>query len=99
MAVPFKVGDIVTRDGTDLQKIIEINDVGDLILVECVKEPLGYLNDDGSRGTPWCAIGEQEWNLSRRYEHAGTLVDGLAHPLSCETGPPPFAGMRALGQP
>jgi|JI6StandDraft_1071083.scaffolds.fasta_scaffold79693_1 hypothetical protein len=75
MALPFKVGDIVTRDGTDLQKIIEINDVGDLILVECIKEPLGYLNDDGSRDTPWCALGEQEWNISRRYEYAGSLIE------------------------
>ncbi|MFZ5744450.1 MAG: hypothetical protein ACOY7T_08230 [Pseudomonadota bacterium] len=73
--IPFKPGDIVTRDGTDRQKVLEINDAGDLMLVECISEPLGYLNDDGTRGDPWCKIGEQEWNLTRRYEHAGAVIE------------------------
>ena len=73
---PFKVGDIVTRDGTDLQRILEINEAGDLITVECIKEPLGWLNDDGTRGEPWCRLGDREDNLARRYSHAGNVIEG-----------------------
>lgn len=75
MAIPFKVGDIVSRDGTDLQRILEINDAGDLMLVECIREPLGSLNDDGSRGESWLKVGEQEWNLPRRYQFAGPVIE------------------------
>ena len=63
----FEIGDVVTRGGDDRQKIIDIGDVGDMIEVECVKEPLGWLNDDGTREEPWCKIGDREWNLTRRY--------------------------------
>jgi hypothetical protein len=63
----FEIGDIVTRGGDDRQKIIDIGDVGDMIEVECIKEPLGYPNEDGSRGEPWCKLGDREWNLTRRY--------------------------------
>lgn len=75
MTIPFKPGDIVTRDGTDRQRVIEINDAGDLMLVECIKAPLGWLNDDGSRDAPWCEIGEQEWNLQRRYVFADPVIN------------------------
>ncbi len=71
----FKVGDIVSRDGTDLQRVLEINEAGDLMLVECTKEPLGYLKDDMTRDEPWCRLGEQEWNLTRRYSFAGRTID------------------------
>lgn len=76
MAIAFKPGDLVSRDGTDVQRVLEINDAGDLMLVECIKEPLGSLNDDGTRGEPWLRLGEQEWNLTRRYEFAGEIVEG-----------------------
>jgi len=77
--LPFKIGDIVTRDGTDLHRIVDMNgEGGDLIEVECIKEPLGFLNEDGSRDEPWTRLGEREWNLTRRYDHAGDLIEGDA---------------------
>lgn len=63
-----------TRDGTDRQRVIEINDDGDLMLVECIKVPLDHLNEDGSRDKPWCEFGEQEWNLPRRCSYPEELV-------------------------
>lgn len=52
----FKVGDFVSRDGSDVQLVIETNG-DDLIHVECKVPPLGG----------WCAIGDREWNLESRY--------------------------------
>lgn len=72
----FKVGDLVSRDGTDVQRITEINEAGDLITVVCVEEPLGFLEEDGTRGEPWCKVGETETNLARRYQYAGDVIDG-----------------------
>lgn len=69
----FEVGDIVTRGGNDRQKILDTNGYG-MIEVECIKEPLGWLNDDGSRGEPWCKLGDREWNLTRRYSFPGVAV-------------------------
>lgn len=62
---PFRLGDIVTRHGTDLQRVISPG--FDLITVECVYEPLGYLEDGVNRGEPWCRVGDIEDNMSRRY--------------------------------
>lgn len=73
-AIEFKVGDLVTRDGTDVHRVIEVIE-SDLIVVECVKEPLGYLNEDGTRDPPWTKIGERETNLARRYDFAGVLLE------------------------
>lgn len=72
--VDIKAGDIVTRDGTDLQRVLWID--GDLLEVECIKAPLGSLNDDGTRAAPWCNVGDRETNLTRRYDLAGELIDG-----------------------
>lgn len=72
----FKVGDLVSRDGTDVQRVTEINEAGDLITVVCIEEPPGFLEDDGTRGEPWCKVGETETNLARRYQYAGDLIDG-----------------------
>lgn len=72
----FRVGDLVTRDGTDVQRVIEIDDDGECITVKCVKEPLGLLLEDGTRAAPWCRVGETEFNLARRYEFAGDILDG-----------------------
>jgi len=55
--VRFCVGDIVTRDGTDLHRVIEASEIGDTIVVECTRAPY-----DG-----WCEVGELETNLARRY--------------------------------
>jgi hypothetical protein len=54
--VQFKVGDIVTRDGTDRQNVIAVGEYND-ITVECIKEPK----------TGWIKKGETETNLARRY--------------------------------
>lgn len=71
----FEKGDIVTRDGTDRQLVLDVNDVGDMITVECIKEPLGAINDDGTRDDPWCRLGEIEDNLARRYSYADDTVE------------------------
>ncbi len=74
----FFVGDIVSRDGSDLHRVIEIV-TEDLIVVECIREPEGWLNDDGTRDEPWCRLGEIERNLTRRYHHPDELkIDGTA---------------------
>ncbi|MCT8000580.1 hypothetical protein NZL82_01670 [Sphingomonas sanguinis] len=68
LPAPFKAGDLVTRDGTDLQRVVRVNPFGDLLDVECVHEPLGYLLDEhGTRDKPWCRVGDIESNLARRY--------------------------------
>ena len=56
----FPVGTIVSRDGTDRHRVIAVNDVGDLIEVECIVR--------SAHG--WCDVGEREWNLPRRYTRA-----------------------------
>jgi hypothetical protein len=66
--VQFKVGDLVSRDGTDIHLVTAVNEAGDLIEVECVKEPLGYLDDEGRREEPWARRGERELNLTSRYQ-------------------------------
>lgn len=73
--IEFQVGDIVTRDGTDRQKVIAVD--GDLIEVKCVKEPLGWLQEDGTRDPPWCRVGDRERNLTRRYSYPeDTIIEG-----------------------
>lgn len=37
--------------------------------VECIREPLGFLNADGMRGEPWTRLGEVGSNLARRYSY------------------------------
>jgi hypothetical protein len=59
----FEVGDLVTRDGSDRQRVIWAGD--DLIEVECIVAPAGG----------WCEVGDRECNLARRYEHAGPIVE------------------------
>lgn len=53
----FAIGTIVTRDGTDRHRVVNVNPDGDLIEVECVV----------AAESGWCAVGEREWNLPRRY--------------------------------
>ena len=72
--IAFQIGDLVTRDGTDVQKVIEADEGFGRITVECVKEPLGVLLEDGSRSEPWCRVGHRESNLSRRYDFAAPVI-------------------------
>ena len=64
----FQIGDLVTRDGTDVHRVIEVTDCGVAITVVCVKPP------DGG----WCEVGETEFNMAGRYVYAGDLIDGDA---------------------
>jgi hypothetical protein len=62
----FQVGDIVTRDGSDLQRIISATD--DVVEVECVRPPRSR----------WCRVGERETNMAARYSYpADLLIDQL----------------------
>ena len=61
----FRVGDVVTRDGTDLQRISEISSP-DLMLFVCIREPAG--------DPPWCRVGEDEWNVPWRYSYPDELT-------------------------
>jgi len=61
----FKVGDIVTRDGTDLHRVTATSSDGQQINVVCIQAP----------SEPWCKIGDTESNLARRYSHAGQVID------------------------
>ena len=64
--VAFKVGDIVTRDGTDRHRVIDITEGWDGMTVLCIKEP----------ASGWCKVGDEEYNLCRRYEFAGDVIEG-----------------------
>lgn len=59
----YGVGDFVTRDGTDVHKVLSLNgpaaDGGDFL---CAKAPEPY-----GDGQPWTQVGEVEFNLTRRY--------------------------------
>lgn len=54
-------GDIVTRDGTDRQRVLAVDDL--MVHVVCILPP-----DAG-----WCNVGDEEKNLARRYTHAVTI--------------------------
>jgi hypothetical protein len=81
----FQVGDVVTRAGDDRQKILEINDGGDLIHVECIKEPMGFLTVHGTRRDPWCRLGDREWNMASRYSYPDDLLIEAFSPLTATT--------------
>lgn len=57
LAHGFAEGDYVTRDGTDVQLVKDMDDDGDTATFVCVVAP-----KDG-----WCQVGEEEFNLCRRY--------------------------------
>lgn len=65
----FQPGDLVTRDGSDVQRVIRMI-ADDTIEIECVK----------ASAHGWCRIGEREINMARRYEFAGDVVDGRSDP-------------------
>ncbi len=55
----FKVGDIITRDGTDRHIVEEVWYYGAMLTVRCTKEPEDH----------WISVGERENNLARRYDY------------------------------
>lgn len=68
----WKVGDIVTRDGTDEHMIVEMcgSYQSDCMVVRCTKEP----------SRPWAKVGEEEENLLRRYSWVRSGVPNEASP-------------------
>lgn len=54
----YHVGDLVTREGTDVHRVIRVL-AEDSIEVECVTPP----------STGWCSAGDKEINLPRRFAH------------------------------
>lgn len=63
--IQFQVGDLVTRDGTDVQRVVAVDGFDDITVI-CVKAP----------ASGWCRVGDAETNLAGRYLFAGGLIDG-----------------------
>ena len=59
----IKVGDVVTRDGTDEHEVLEIDYDWGTMKVKCIKEPAIW--SGGSE--PWTKLGEIEENIIERY--------------------------------
>ena len=74
----FQIGDMVTRDGSDVHRVTEIDAGYFCLTVECVKAP----------ATGWCKVGDVERNLSRRYDYAGDIVDGEVTRIAGAIAPP-----------
>lgn len=55
---PLKVGDFVTRDGSDVHRVLSLNEDGQTGDFECIVAPSGK----------WISVGETEFNLTRRYQ-------------------------------
>ena len=53
----YEVGGLVTRDGTDVQRILYVQDDQHSMEVVCVRAP----------ASGWCAVGDKEFNLCSRY--------------------------------
>lgn len=70
---PWKVGDIVTRDGTDEHKILSID--GSLFVVECVKEPSPH--PAALAAGPWTRLGQTETNVWASYSFIRSPATGL----------------------
>ncbi len=65
MKCDFKIGDIVTRNGTDEHLIMDINEPGDLIHVQCLSADPGGIYQ----------VGDEEWNIPTRYDFVRSSVD------------------------
>jgi hypothetical protein len=66
----FEVGDLITRDGTDIHRVVDHNGSDgyppDGMTVVCVKAP----------SEPWTQVGEEEFNVCRRYKWVGDVIEG-----------------------
>jgi len=54
----FRVGELVTRDGTDIHRVTKADEGYGSVEVVCVKAP----------ATGWCKVGDVESNLGARYQ-------------------------------
>ena len=61
----FQPGDVVTRGGDDRHRVESVTEDGYAMTVVCIKAP----------AAGWCKVGEEEYNLCRRYSFAGEVVD------------------------
>lgn len=77
----FKPGDLLTRDGTDIHVVVDTNESNgyppDGMTVRCTREPLGYLNNDGTRSEPWTLISEEEFNTCSRDDFVNPTIEAL----------------------
>lgn len=71
----YEVGDLVTRDGTDVHRVVSHNGsdgrAPDAFTVVCIKAP----------SEPWTEVGEEEFNTCSRY----SPVEPAAPALTCQT--------------
>lgn len=68
----FSEGDHVTRDGSDVQLVKHMTDDGFSATFVCVVVPL----------SGWCAVGDEEHNVCRRYERVTRNTDTGAWELT-----------------
>ena len=82
----FKAGDLVTRDGTDVHRVVKRDPGDNCMTVVCVQAPAASYD-----GTRWTEVGEEEYNLCRRYSYVS--IDGEARRVD-DTAllPPPSTG-------
>jgi hypothetical protein len=66
----FAVGDYVTRDGSDVQLVKDLTDDGFCGTFVCVVAP----------SSGWCAVGEDEFNLCRRYSRVDYRPNARVQP-------------------
>ncbi|KMO10234.1 hypothetical protein [Methylobacterium platani] len=89
----FQVGDLVTRDGADIHRVVEHNGspgyAPDGFTVVCVSPPA-----DG-----WCEVGDEEFNTCRRYEWVTDPLAGNPAGPGRDTGPPCDAEDLTQGSP
>ena len=62
----FAVGDYVTRDGSDVQLVQSLDEDGFCGTFVCIVAP----------SSGWCAAGEDEYNLCRRYSRVDYKPNG-----------------------
>lgn len=71
----YEVGDLVTRDGTDVHRVVDHNGseghAPDGMTVVCIKAP----------SEPWTEVCEEEFNVCRRYDPVGEEDEGPFVPL------------------
>lgn len=63
----FEPGDIVTRGGDDLQRVLDVDEEGFCMTVVCIRAP----------ASGWCKVGEEEHNLCRRYSFPSDAIEGV----------------------
>lgn len=63
--IQFEVGDLVSRDGSDIHRVLYVQEDRNCMEVVCVRAPT----------SGWCKVGDTEFNMCRRYEYAGEIIE------------------------